>query len=285
MRVESQQVLVLGYSLHRILVHPEPDVPVRAVALFYHGQGGYADRYPEVLEVFTRYGIRCIITDFPGHGRSPGRRGHTGNEKMLEAIIVSSFEEIGEMPYGVMGHSMGGLLALRHLVLAGKGLLPMPRFSWVSSPLITPGGGHSQWIQRCANIFAPIIPWFTISTGVTSAMCRALDDTADNPSEPSMQLWHRRVSLGWGVFLMKTANWLAKTAQDAAEDVPLLLTQGSADPVCPPEKARELFDRLGCRDKKYFEMDGILHEPFSGADKGILFDALEEWIKDIEIAS
>lgn len=287
MRVETQQVEVRGHSLHRIIMHPEPSTPVCAVAIFYHGQGGYAERYPEVLEVFTKRGIRCVITDLPGHGRSPGRRGHVGDERVLDSVIQSSLKEVGNLPHGVMGHSMGGLLALRHLVLAGKGLLPKPAFSWISSPLIDPGGGRPPWFRKMVSILAPVFPWFTVSTGVTSAMCRVVDgQQEETPSKKSgLELWHRRVSLGWGVFLIQTAEWLQQTASHVAKDLPLLMTQGGDDPVCPPRNAREFFDKLGSDSQTYLEIEGVLHEPFSGLGKEPLFEALENWLSELQLDS
>jgi len=284
MRVESQQVEVNGHSLHRVTLHPEPSVPLRAVAIFYHGQGDYADRYPDVLEIFTKHGIRCIITDMLGHGHSPGVRGHVGDECMLDAVLHSSLKEVGDLPYGVMGHSMGGLLALRHLVLAGKGLLPNPKFSWVSSPLVKPEGGRSAMFRRAVGWLSLLFPRFTISTGVTAAMCRVTEgDEKPSKEKPKHPLWHRRVSLGWGIFLIQTSEWIHASADHASKHVALLMTQGSDDFVCPPEKSRYVFDQLGCRNKTYLEIEGMLHEPFSGVGKSTLYEALENWLDELSI--
>lgn len=281
MRVETQKIMVNGVTLHRVIMHPDLEVPVRAVAIFYHGQGDYAERYSEVLDVFTKRGVRCIITDLPGHGRSPGRRGHVGDERMLEAVIHSSMKEVGEFPHAVMGHSMGGLLALRHLIAAGKGLLPKPIFSWVSSPLIDPAGGRPTWFTSFVGILAPAFPWVTVSTGVTSAMCRLTEEDGKSSDRSIQELWHRRVSLAWGVFLIKTGEWLQETASHAHEDVPLLMTQGSDDLVCPAWKARELFDKLGSKDKSYVEIKGGLHELFSGIGNDQFFNSLELWLDKV----
>lgn len=285
MRVESTRVRVLGRELHRMLMHPDADIPVRAEAMFYHGQGDYAERYPHVLEVFTRHGIRCMVTDLPGHGHSPGRRGHCGDESMLDAVIYSSLEAMGDLPHGVMGHSMGGLLACRHLVLAGKGLLPRPAFSWLSSPLVRPGAAKSPMFRRAAEWLAPWLPWLTVTTGVLPEMCRVTEDGNRTVRKESRnQQWHRRVSLAWGLFLVGAAERLDVTAGDAEEGTALLMTQGGADPVCPPENARDLFGRLGCREKRYLEIEGMLHEPFAGVGKNRLFDALGQWLDRISAA-
>jgi len=283
MKVETQRVTIHGHHLNRLVMHPESDVPVRANAMFYHGQGDYAERYPNVLEPFTRRGIRCTVTDFLGHGRSPGRRGDCGDEKLLDSVIINTLESMDDLPYGIMGHSMGGLLACRHLVLAGKGLLPEPAFCWASSPLLHPGNGRSAAFRKGVGILAAIMPSLTISTGVTPEMCRLKNDEDEKKviaEQPKNKLWHRRTSIGWGLFLIKVSEMLQQEIGNISKHTKLLLTQGSDDPVCPVEFARDFFERLPNTYKNYREIEGMLHEPFAGIGRERLFDSLETWLDD-----
>ncbi|WP_435894462.1 alpha/beta fold hydrolase [Oceaniferula spumae] len=266
-------------------MHPDDDVPVRAAAMFYHGQGDYAERYPDVLEPFTRRGIRCTVTDMPGHGRSPGKRGDCGDERFLDALITETMATMGNLPYGVMGHSMGGLLATRHLVLAGKGLLPEPAFSWISSPLLRPGNGRSAAFRTWVGWLAYLIPRLTISTGVTPEMCRLNNEEDEEKAlaeQPCNPLWHRRASIRWGLFLLKTSEMIEEEIGNASETTNLLFTQGSDDPVCPVKFAREMYQRFPNKEKRYCEIEGMLHEPFAGVGRERLFSALENWLDDLE---
>ncbi len=160
---EFQRVEINGYLLNRLVMHPRENVPVKAVALFYHGQGDYAERYLDVLGPFTERGIRCVVTELPGHGLSPGRRGHCGNAVLLDAVIHDTLLTQGvvdgdRLPYGVMGHSMGGLLAARHLILSGTGELPIPAFAWLCSPLLRPSNTRPPMFRKIIRWLAPIIP-------------------------------------------------------------------------------------------------------------------------------
>ncbi|MBK1829737.1 alpha/beta fold hydrolase [Verrucomicrobiaceae bacterium R5-34] len=285
MKVETQRVRIHGHDLNRLVMHPDADVPVRAAAMFYHGQGDYAERYTAVLGSFTRRGIRCIVTDLPGHGRSPGRRGDCGDEGFLDSIIQQTLESMGDLPHGVMGHSMGGLLAARHLVLAGKGLLPEPSFSWLSSPLLRPGNGRSKAFRKWVGMLTPLMPSLTISTGVTPEMCRInneLDEEKAIAEQPKNALWHRRTSIGWGLFLLQTAEMLEAEVGNIAKATNLLLTQGSEDPVCPVQFAREFFEQLPSENKHYREIQGMLHEPFAGTGRERLFATLDQWLDEVE---
>lgn len=284
MKIAEQRVNVQGRLLHRCIFHPDDGVAVRGAGLFYHGQGDYAERYADVLAPFTDHGIRCVVTDLPGHGYSPGRRGHCGDEALLDAIIADTLQSFGELPYVVMGHSMGGLLAARHLVLAGQGRLPAPAMAWLNAPLIHPGYGRSPTFLAIVRAIAPIFSEFTMSTGVTSAMCRVTDaEGRDSESDvvkkrPRHPLWHERISLGWAAVLLNAEKRLRESVGEIAPDLPILITQGASDPICPPTITREFFQQLPQSNKQYHEFEDGLHELFSGDGNQALSDVLNTWL-------
>lgn len=292
MRAESERVWVEGQLLHRLTMHPAEGVSTRAVAIFYHGQGDYAERYPEVLAPFTARGIRCVVTDLPGHGYSPGRRGHVGDEELLDAVVDDVLSSFGGLPYAVMGHSMGGLLAARHLVLAGQGRFRVPEIAWVNAPLLEPGRGKPGWLLAMAPLMASLMPGVTVSTGVTSAMCRSSADehggAVDGRREevemprPERPLWHDRISFGWADVLFKSAQLLEKHHSEIPVGVDLLLTQGADDAVCPAVWARAFFERLPLEKKRYVEFEGGLHELFADQQRDALLESVNGWLDSIE---
>lgn len=286
MRVDAQRVNVEGHWLHRLTMYPDDGVPERACAIFYHGQGDYADRYPEVLAPFTDRGIRCVVTDLPGHGHSPGRRGHCGDENLLDAVIEDTLKSFGDLPYLVMGHSMGGLLAARHLVLSGRGQFKPPILSWINAPLIRPSSGRSSWFVAMVSFLSTWLPELTISTGVTPKMCRKVDPDSEpveatTPERQRASLWHRRISLGWCAVLLKAEKLLKGSIGEMSVDAPVLLTQGAMDPVCPVEIAREFFQKLPQEQKIYQEFDDGLHELFSDEGKERLTKVLNTWLDEV----
>ena len=285
MRVEDQRVKIHGHLLHRLTMHPDDNVPLRAAAIFYHGQGDYATRYPEVLAPFAAMGIRCVVTDLPGHGYSPGRRGHCGDEELLDAVIDSTLEGFGDLPYGVMGHSMGGLLAARHLVLSGQGRFAEPVMAWINAPLIKPGRGRTKWFLSMVRFLSAWFPELTMSTGVTAKMCRKVDaeSGAEMMVKADRPLWHSRISFGWGGVLLKSGELLSEHMEDMSEGVPILLTQGTDDPVCPVEMARRLSLELPQKDQRYVEFEGGLHELFADEGKDELVSVLNDWLGSLNI--
>jgi len=286
MRVDAQRVKIQGHLLHRITMHPDDHVPLRGAAIFYHGQGDYAERYPEVLAPFTERGIRCVVTDLPGHGYSPGRRGHCGDENLLDAIIDSTLEGFEGLPYGVMGHSMGGLLAARHLVLSGQGRFAKPSMAWINAPLIEPSRGRSKIFLSLVRFLAVWFPEMTMSTGVTAKMCRKVESEGAGQGEVRIEradrpLWHSRISFGWAAVLLKASRLIRDHGDDISNDVPILLTQGTADLVCPAEITRVFNAGLTQENKRYIEFEGGLHELFSAEDKDSLTRVLNEWLDSL----
>lgn len=284
MKSEFHQVTLEGKILSRFVMLPNDGVAVRAVILCYHGQGDHAERYHSILHAFTQRGVMCVMTELPGHGYSPGKRGHCGDAALLDAVIadtLTSYVKGKDLRYGVMGHSMGGLLALRHLVLAGRGDLPVPSFAWISSPLVRPDHGRSERFLKWVNILAKIIPSWTISTKVKANACQTktappLTTVAEKPA-----LWHSKVSLAWGCELIRFAKDVQASMSQIPQSTSIFLTQGSEDTVCPPEHTRALSEELPSVSTTYLELEGMLHEPFKGEGSEKLFAALGEWLDEL----
>ncbi|MGJ8677495.1 MAG: alpha/beta fold hydrolase [Akkermansiaceae bacterium] len=284
MRSKELKVNIEGELLHRLELLPEKNTEIKGLVLCYHGQGDYAQRYLDIMHPFTRRGYICVITELPGHGSSPGKRGHCGTEAFLDAVIQNTLETYPRSqgyPYGIMGHSMGGLLAIRHLILAGLGELPVPKFAWISSPLLKPSRGRGEQFLSWVRIGAKIFPSFTISTKVNPDLCRVKADDEVPVMPAKHQLWHSRISIGWGTELIKFEK-LIEASLKCLPDVPILLTQGAEDTVCPPEYARDFFSQITSDKKQYCELAGMLHEPFKGVGSEELFSQLEIWLDKVD---
>lgn len=265
-----------------VLLPPE-GMESKAACIFTHGQGDYAERYIDVLHPFTERGIKCIVTDLRGHGRSTGKRGHVGSASFIDKIIHSNLEATEGLPTGIAGHSMGGLLTLRHLALSLAGKLPQPKFCWVNSPLLSPRNGRPDWFIRVANILAAISPSTTIHTGVTPEMCRLEDSSSGRLPKDPLSLGHQRVSVGWGTELIRIAKFTHDTLSTNQYSAPFLYTQGGADSVCPPEIARSFYRQLDWRNKAYQEFPGMLHETFAEANRHELFSLIGEWLDSFDL--
>jgi alpha-beta hydrolase superfamily lysophospholipase len=96
-----------------------PSGPVRFVLIFVHGLGAFVTINRTYFGSLITAGGAVMGTDHYGHGRSPGERGLTSSELLLEEIelIVNRANILfPEVPLFMYGHSMGGVAALAYVM-------------------------------------------------------------------------------------------------------------------------------------------------------------------------
>ncbi|MGJ8725627.1 MAG: alpha/beta fold hydrolase [Roseibacillus sp.] len=270
----SEEREIAGHRLTWHRWHPE-GIDFKAALFFLHGQGDYGERYQEVAEFFLGEGIAFATCDLPGHGRTAGKRGHIPSWELVKEVSDAGMAEaralVPHKPVGFGGHSVGGLLAL---FLLGE-LEDKPDFSWISSPLLKPEAGQPHWKYRLLGPLSHLLPSLTLSTGVSPSMCR--EDFEEELSNSEHQ-FHSRISLSWGRTLIELAEVVGTQPERLPSPLPIILTQGKSDPICPPQYCEELAHRLQRDDLKLILYPETRHEPFADKCRDKVFDDLRDWL-------
>ena len=255
---------VLG---HRVVRFEFPPLGEQKGTLFHaHGQGDYAERYGEILEPFRESGLRVVCYDAPGHGQSSGRRGAIPYfEFYKETYKLEQRSSAG--PFGLSGHSMGGLVALSLL-----GDMKRPHFAWLSSPLIDPILNQPRVKVWLASRLASLLPEVTVSTGVTPDACSA-------GPRPEQTWFHSRISLGWANQLLTLSHQIHSDSFHLPSDIPILFTQGTEDTICPLSALQPFLEEKHTERTQLSLVEGALHEPFSGETRNLLYESLGVWIE------
>ena len=173
-----------------------------------------------------------VIPDLPGHGGSPPLARMT-----LQALAASLLPLVREAgPVGVVGHSMGALLAL-HLAALQPELVAS--LTLISGTLRPEGPELAALAAEVAGLPDPLAP-----------------------DDPFFAEWHRcaypvpepfLVPLAQSAAAMRRRDWLDLIAALRAADLtgaaggvrcPCLLIHGVQDPIFPPSHARALTDAL-----------------------------------------
>src|SRR5690242_9143599 len=92
----------------------------RALVAIVHGLGEHSGRYAALASDFVKARFTCVSLDLPGHGESPGPRGDIPSwERVRDQIVPAMFtasrgmpDQPPNLPVVLLGHSMGGLMAL-----------------------------------------------------------------------------------------------------------------------------------------------------------------------------
>jgi pimeloyl-ACP methyl ester carboxylesterase len=108
-----------------------------------HGWGGSASNWVELAPALAR-GRRVIVPELPGHGGSAAARGTVGLGAFADAV-GAALEQEGAGPAPVVGHSLGGVVALR-LALRGP--------ATVSGLVLASGAGISSSTPQARRVLA-----------------------------------------------------------------------------------------------------------------------------------
>ncbi|MCX7513278.1 alpha/beta hydrolase [Frateuria hangzhouensis] len=147
----------------RLCLHDWPLPDARAGVLIVHGLGEHAGRYGRLAAWFNARGYTVRSYDQRGHGRSPGRRGALSRPlELLDGLaeVHRRFAATLATPPLLLGHSMGGLVALR-AVLDGY---VAPRALVLSSPALRTW--EPRWEQALATRLARLLPNLPLRSGL-----------------------------------------------------------------------------------------------------------------------
>src|SRR5258708_15740059 len=137
----------------------KPDVPAKAILVITHGLAEHMGRYTHVADYFVQQSYAVYGFDDRGHGDvAPDRFGYferfdTLSEDLRRFIEWTKWDN-PNFPVFLLGHSMGGLLALYYTVLFPPRLPPL----LVSAPLLLGSGefpAAQQMVVRALTTTSP----------------------------------------------------------------------------------------------------------------------------------
>jgi len=218
--------------------------------ILVHGLGGAASNWTELAPALTER-HRLLVPDLPGHGGSTALPGVSGLEPFADRVGLVAERE-GMFPAPVVGHSLGGVIALRlalrrpadvqGLVLAGSAGLSIGSV-WLRQLLtafttIRPGrlaARHRRWVRRSGVLRRLVFGFVSVADPV------GLTDEAIE-GFLAAQLLHTDVD----------SAWQALRVDDPREELgavrcPVLVLWGSEDVQLPLDDAFEYTRRLRAR--------------------------------------
>jgi alpha-beta hydrolase superfamily lysophospholipase len=258
-----------------LCVHDWPLPQARGGVLIVHGLGEHAGRYANLARWFNEQGYAVRSWDQRGHGQSPGPRGVLSHPDDLLAdlsVVHADYARaLGAAPL-LLGHSMGGLVALR-AVLDER---VTPQALVLSSPALR--SHASRGLQRLAATLAHLLPNLRLRNGLD--LERLSHDPQVAATYRSDALCHDRVSPRLADFIFRAG---ASCIADANRlEVPALLLVAGDDALVDSAGSRD-FSAAASRTKRlttrYFAT--LYHELFNEAEPGrsqVLMQ-LEDWLE------
>jgi len=215
-----------------------------------HGLGGAASNWTELAPLLARR-HRLLVPDLPGHGGSAALPAVAGLEPFADRLALVAERE-GMLPAPVVGHSLGGMVALR---------LALRRPRDVSAVVLAGSAGLSignLWGRELLSVFTAVRPgrvaaryraWVARSP-VLRRLVFGFVSVADPPG-----LTEEAVEGFLAAQLLHTdvdSAWRALRADDPRQELqavhcPVLVLWGAEDLQLPLDDAFEYTRRLHAR--------------------------------------
>jgi len=252
-----------------------PDDPPRALVVIAHGVSEHSDRYAHVAERLVAEGYGVYALDHRGHGNSEGPRAVIDRVDKavadIDALVLEAAGEHPEAPVFLLGHSMGGCLAVSYAMrhqdrLAGL-ILSGPLAALAAAP------AHQRIAARLLSRIAPKLPAVPIDANLISRDPAVVTTYVDDP-----RVYH-------GKLPVRTVAELAAAIDTFPEGVkritlPTLIMFGTMDRLCPPEGSAMLAENLGSADVTTKPYADLYHEILNEPEQNVVLDDMCAWLAE-----
>ena len=262
-----------GTAIRVVRWFPEEANDQHRDILLVHGLAEHADRYPHVATALTDAGWTVTLVEVRGHGQSGGKRGHTALWHHYIEDLQSAASMIGR-PYVLIGHSMGGLIALSALPEPQH---PRIRAVALSNPLLGVDFDPPKLKVGAAKLLSKILPTLHLSNELESHhLSRDPEVVTRYDADPNV---YSTITPRWYTELTATQEKVLQSADKG--QIPLRMMVGTGDKICDHKLSLDFAKRWGGpTDIQVY--DGYYHELFNEPEKDQVLADLRAWLEEID---
>lgn len=250
----------------------------KATVVIAHGINEHIGRYGHVAKALNLAGYSVVGVDHRGHGRSDNGKPRTSYIKRFDTFVDDYIEIIRQVkreaagPVIALGHSMGGLIAVRASLQIQSELSALV----LTGPALRIPSDLNGFRLSVSLFVARFVPFLNAPVGAIDGLSRdpsvyerfVADDLCIN--EP--------VKLGIARQLVLLSE--ATRARANEINLPLLVMHGGADKITMPEGSIEFVANAISPDKEFVAWPGDQHEIFNELDREAVLTKLTRWLND-----
>ncbi len=237
----------------------------RAAILIVHGLAEHSERYAATAAALADAGFAVHAVDYRGHGKSEGGRVHVDRIEDYVADVRAALEEVRRRPPSrplfILGHSQGGLVALK-LALEDPGLLDG---LVVTSPFLAvhPSSRPSAFVRALAGVMFRVVRVLSRDPAVGEAYAR--DPLVSHAASP-----------GW----LRAIGRAQREVRAAAPRlrVPTLLMASGDDRLVDAEAARQFARAAAPGVVEFVWWDGFFHEMLNDIGREDVLARIVDWL-------
>lgn len=250
-----------------------PDGEVRAVVALAHGGGEHSGRYAWVGEQLTQRGYALHALDHRGHGRSQGARAYVDRMANavtdLDALVDAAVARHPGRPLFLLGHSMGGCIALRYAMDHQERLSGLVLSAPVASAASAPAA-----LRLVGRVLSAVAP----RAGVLRI------DSKGVSNDPAMVAAYEQDPLNFhGKLPARTLLEMSRAIDSFPEAVnritiPLLVMHSPDDTIVAYAGAEMVHANAGSADKALIRYDGLAHELLNEPERDRVLADIAGWL-------
>jgi alpha-beta hydrolase superfamily lysophospholipase len=245
----------------------------RAVVVLAHGIGEHSGRYAHVAARLTGADFAVYALDHRGHGQSSGPRAlidrmdHAVTD--VDSLVTFASSRHASRPVYLLGHSMGGAIAIAYALRHQEGLRGLLLSSAAASAESAPVSTRFE-----AKVLAAVTP----TAGIMDI------DPGLISRDPAVVQAYRDDSLVYhGKVPARTVAEVTTAIERFATELPtlrlpLLVMAGTGDQIVPAEGSRMVHDRAGSPDRSLRLYEGLYHELLNEPERRIVLGDITTWL-------
>ncbi len=295
-------------KIHAVLWKPEGKGCLGVLQII-HGMVEYIDRYDDFARFMAEKGFVVVGNDHLGHGATAASKSEYGffHEKNGNAILLRDIHKLKkmtakkypELPYFILGHSMGSFLARQYLfhypskgrpgidgaIIMGTGNQPMAAlklgqflcrlqaavFGWHHRSRLIDAmafGGYHKHFRPCRTKY----DWLTKDTKIVDAYAANERCT-----------FRFTVNGYYNLFVSIEDASKMRNLRKMPKELPVLFVSGAEDPVGGYGKGVEQvyrwFQAAGIKDLKKILYGNDRHEILNETDRKTVYQDIYEWLR------
>jgi lysophospholipase len=252
----------------------EAEGEAKAVIVMIHGAMEHHRRYGWLIQMWRSSGFHVIMGDLPGQGMTTrSRRGHidTFDDYIFEVKDWIQAAYQFELPVFLLGHSMGGLIAVR--------LLQQERVNIAGVILSSPCLGLVKYPSKILNALSVglnvVLPELRMNSGITVEMATRNNDVRE--ADLNDTLYVTKVSIRWYRELLQAMK-LAFLEIGKLPDIPILVMQGGDDKIVNKQAVKDWFNQIPLSEKRFKEWIPCYHEIYNEPEREDVFEYGKDFV-------
>lgn len=252
-----------------------PRSEARCGVLLVHGYAEHAGRYKHVIRELNDLGLAVFTLDHQGHGNSGGVRCYIQEFDYYVDDLSDYFknvrEQTGLKSWFILGHSMGGAIALELVARQQKDFLGMI----LTGPMLRLVTRVPKAVQEMAKYVAAVASTVPVVKLETEAISRDPEVVRNYINDPLV--YSGRVRARMAVHFSNISNNIPAKFEQIS--LPFWIGHGTLDRIASPEGSKTLYRLAPSTDKTLKLYDGLFHEIMNEPEKEMVLKEICFWIK------